>query len=137
MRLLACLSLIALLAGCATPRETCIAERTRDIKVVDALIERDLATLERGYALDRETRVTPRLQLCNGLVSVGGRIALGTSTCFEPRAETRVVPEAVDLDAVRRRLESLERKRVELVARTRAGVEACRAAYPVEAAAAQ
>lgn len=107
-----------------------MADATRDIKVVDGLIARDRATLDRGYALETETLIGSSLQFCQGAFSFDGHLGIGTSTCIGPRAETRTVPAAVDLDAVARRLTALERKRAELAARTEAGVAACRAGYP-------
>jgi hypothetical protein len=130
MRPVPWLAVLAALAACATPQERCISEATRDIKVVDHLIARDRATLDRGYALAVETWVHPRLQFCQGLVSFDGYVGIGTSTCIEPRSESRVVAEAVDLDVVARRLASLERKRVELADRTETGIASCRATYP-------
>lgn len=130
MRPILALCALAAIAGCATPQERCAADATRDIEVLDGLIARDRATLDRGYALDTETRVRSRLQFCQGVVSVGGNVGIGTTACIEPRAETRTVPQAVDLDAVARRLDSLWRKRAELAARTEADLAACRASYP-------
>ncbi len=130
MKPILCLPLVAALAACATPQERCISGATHDIKVVDQLIARDRATLDRGYALETETRIHSHMYFCQELVSFGGEVGIATSTCLEPRAETRTVPQAVDLDAVARRLDALERKRVELAEQTEAGVAACRASYP-------
>lgn len=117
-----------LAAACATPRQSCIAAETRDLRVVERLIARDRATLDRGYALREETRFRPVLQVCAAR-SFDGHL-IGTSACLRPEPRTRVVPVAVDLAAVRDRLEGLLDKRAELAARAEAGVAACRAAHP-------
>lgn len=130
MARLACLLPLLLLAACATPRETCISDATQDLRVVDRLIARDRATLDRGYELRREVWVSPSLRLCSGIGDYYGRVGFGTTTCIGNEPRTRVVPVAVDLAAVRTRLAGLEDKRTELERRARADIAACRAVYP-------
>ena len=125
------LPLLFLLVACATPQEACVSRETRDLRVLDTLIARDSATLERGYALAEETRWQPTLTFCSGS-SFGGHShhGFGTTACFRPEPRTRTVPVAVDLDDVQARLDGLLEKRAELSARAEAGVSACRSLFP-------
>ena len=121
---------LALLAACATPRESCIADQTRDLRVIDGLISEDEATLRRGYALDRRVVQRSRVTLCTSYASRSGRISPSLGYCTGSRLDTRLVPEAVDLSEVRQRLAGLREKRAELGTAASRGVAACRAQYP-------
>ena len=130
MKSLLALSALTLLAACATPREACVAQQTRDLRVVDGLIAEEEATLARGYALDRRTELRPRLTLCTGLSRGNDGLSTGVRYCSAPETRTRVVPQAVNLGEVQARLDGLRTKRAELSDRAARGAAACRARYP-------
>ena len=123
------LAALALLSACATPRDVCVSQQTRDLRVVDELIAEDEATLARGYALDRRTELRSRLTLCTGLSRGNGRLSTGVRYCSAPETRTRVVPQAVNLREVSARLEGLRAKRAELSAQASRGIAACRARF--------
>jgi len=45
---------LALLAACATPREQCISDVSRDFRVLNSLVAQTQANLARGYAVVEE-----------------------------------------------------------------------------------
>lgn len=114
--LLACLALVA----CASPEEQCINAATRDLANVNRLIVQTETNIARGYAIDTETRVSPRLTFCTGY-----RDNIGVSFCTADRLVERKKPVALDLDAERRKLASLQEKKRELEVVTRRAITAC------------
>ncbi len=126
MRSLALLPLLGLLAACATPQQRCVAEGTKDLRVVRSLIDETRQNLDRGYALTSETTVTPRFRVCTGTGS-GGTVARG---CWDDRVIQRDKPVSIDAAAERRKLAELERKERELARRASDRARQCQAQYP-------
>jgi len=112
------------LAACASPQVRCERAATSDLRTVTELIAETEATLERGYAWRTEER-TVRVGL-TGCIGGGGLIYTGVCAGEETRTVRR--PVAVDLDAERRKLDSLRRKQAELRAEAAVAVAQCRAA---------
>ena len=100
------LPLVAL-AACATPREQCISDVTRDTKVLSSLINETRGNLARGYALDRRQDVRTVSSTCRGRDENGD---LFTFRCEETDTFTTTVPVAIDLNAERAKLASLEER---------------------------
>jgi hypothetical protein len=118
MRPLATISALLVLAACATPREQCEARATRDLRVVNQLIDESRAVLARGYAIETVDTVYPRMTLC--------RIGDGRSEiCWVDDLRRTTRPVAVNLDEVRATLASLLKKKDELEVTTRAALAAC------------
>ena len=118
MRLPLALAALALLAACATPRERCEAEAVRDLRVVDRLIAENRAILERGYAIETERTVRPRMTFC--------RIGDQSEICWVDDVRTSTRPAAVNLTEVQATLASLVENRGRIETRARAALEACR-----------
>ena len=122
------LTALLALAACLAPREACLNEVSRDLRVVRGLIDDTQATLDRGYAIRTETRLVQYQEFCFRHGKKNGR---GHFTfCDRIQAVTSREPVAVDLDAERRKLNSLKRKERDLIARTQANIESCKKAYP-------
>ncbi|APX89505.1 hypothetical protein BV394_07070 [Brevirhabdus pacifica] len=126
MRSLALLPLLGLLAACATPQQRCIAEGTKDLRVVRSLIDETRQNLDRGYAMTTETRVTPQFRVCTG-TRAG---VAGVQGCWDNRVSEQRKPVSIDLAAERRKLEELERKERELARRAADRARQCQARYP-------
>lgn len=92
---------------------------TQDLRTVNALIDETRANLQRGYAL--ETRIDPTVALT--FCSAPGNARFCTGTRFTEREE----PVAIDLNAERAKLISLNEKKRELEAAAAAEVARCRA----------
>ncbi len=125
---------LALLAACGTPQEQCIAQNTRDLRVLDRLITESQGNLARGYAfVDVETTHTrwvrcepPTVEtLPDGTVRrEPGRMCLDDITVTERR------PAAIDLGAEKSKLVSMQKKRAELAKAAVPVIAACKRAYP-------
>lgn len=129
MRAFLVLPLVALAAACASPRGQCLAEATRDVRVLDHLIAETELALARGYGVERETTYAPRATFCGGY-GYGRYGYYGLSTCYEPYPVTRETPVAIDPAAERRKLAELKAKHREAVVRMKEDVRACNSAYP-------
>ncbi|WP_341366632.1 hypothetical protein [Yoonia sp. BS5-3] len=120
------LPLVALTA-CATPREQCIADVTRDTRILSSLINETEANLARGYALDERREVRTITRTCRGETSEGEAFSF---PCKDTRTVTTTQPVAIDLEAEAAKLESL-RERFELVqAGSNQAVAQCIAVHP-------
>jgi len=125
---------LAALAACGTPQEQCIAKNTRDLRVIDRLINETQGNLARGYAfVDVETTHTrwvyceaPTVErLPDGTVRrEPGRMCLDDITVTERR------PAAIDLGAEKAKLASMQKKRAELAKAAVPVIAACKRAYP-------
>ncbi len=115
-----------LLAGCATPRQSCLSQVTRDQRVLEALTEQTRANVARGYALEERTDVSPRLTFCTGTRNGN----FGTQICNRNTLVRRAVPVSIDLDAERAKLRSQTARLAELRGRTDAAARQCAARYP-------
>ncbi|MGZ9812054.1 hypothetical protein ACXN5S_16445 [Pseudoroseicyclus sp. H15] len=124
-RLLLALPLLA--AACATPQEQCIARATQDLRTLGGLIAQTRGNIERGYGLTTEQEVRVRNRLCRGETASGEPF---TYECQETETVDRRVPVALDLDAERAKLSSLERQRDREAAQAQSQANACRQAYP-------
>ncbi len=126
--------LFALLAACGTPQERCIAQVTRDLRVVDELIQEGELNLARGYAIEEVTDYRPEWVDCGPPFvryrANGERIYYPPRRCFDQVPYTVRQPKAIDLAAEARTLEQLKKKRVQLARQAIPAVEQCRAFYP-------
>ena len=115
------------LAACATPREQCINEVTRDAKVLSALVNQTQANLARGYALEQRQELRTVRGTCRG------RDEDGESFFFswdETETFTTTVPVAIDLKGEQAKLESLQERLAVTQAASNHAVVQCIAQYP-------
>lgn len=118
-----------LLSACATPRESCLAEVTREARVIDALITQTRGNLERGFAIEEEQDIRTRRRFCTGRNEDGSVFQF---RCEETDTVTVQVPVAVDLNAERAKLESLLQRQQQNQANVQAGIAQCNARFPAE-----
>jgi hypothetical protein len=124
------LPLAALLAlvSCATPQQACINRETRDLRTLDRLIAETQGNIARGFAIEEYTVDITVVGTC--LESPGpGQPAVAVS-CFREREVTRTRPRAIDLNAERAKLASMQAKRAELARAAAPAVASCRAQFP-------
>ena len=117
---------LVVLAACATPREQCINDATRDLRVLGMLIEETRGNLARGYALDEQQEVRTISDTCTARNEDGDVFSFN---CPKTRTFTRTVPVAIDLNAERAKLASLEARFVEMQAASNKVVAQCIAIY--------
>ncbi len=114
------LLLLLFLAACATPRESCSRDATRDLAVLDDLIAESRINLARGYALEREPTTRASFNFC-----AGDELFF----CSANEAAVRVRAVAIDPGLEERKLASLVAKRAQTRARTDAAIRACASRY--------
>lgn len=120
------LPLVALTA-CATPREECISDATRDTRVLSGLINETRANLARGYALDQRQDVRTLTRTCRGKNDDDSTFFF---PCNETETFTTTVPVAIDLEAEQAKLRSLEERFAVTQASSNQAVAQCIAVHP-------
>jgi hypothetical protein len=114
------------LAACGTPQEQCIAKSTRDLRVVESLINQAQGNLARGYAYEEKVIFVPQWQTCEPIDPKTNKPNL----CLEDVPETVTRPVAIDLEAEAAKLRGLEAKQKSLTSQAQGAISACKAAYP-------
>lgn len=115
-----------LLSACATPRERCIADATRDQVVVTQLVAQLEADLARGYGMKSVQVVTPVWRPCHGWYHHPGAPMM----CWRDEISMVQKPVPIDLAATKARLAELKAKQADLANATPARVAACQTQYP-------
>ena len=131
MRPIVALPLLFALFACGTPQEQCIARETRDLRVVDRLIEETQGNLQRGYALEEITIERTVWVDCTPQVKKGDPKP-EPKLCLDEVSDTITRPKAIDLAAEQRTLDSLLVKRRDLARAAERVISACKEAYPEE-----
>ena len=115
------------LAACATPREACINEASRNLKIIDQLIVETRANLERGYAVEEKTEVRTVRKMCSTELPTGETVK---TPCSDVETRTVKVPVAVDLEEEAAKLASLTKRREAEAASVASAAQVCQATYP-------
>lgn len=115
------------LAACATPREACINDALRDVRINDSLIAQTRANLDRGYALEERQDVRTIRQTCRGTTAEGVSFRY---RCDRVQTFTTDVPVAIDLNAEQAKLESLVQRQRDLRTVSEQAIAQCIATFP-------
>jgi hypothetical protein len=115
------------LAACATPREQCISDATRDLRVMNALVAETQGNLARGYALVEQQEIRTIRRTCRGENRDGSTFRY---PCDETQTFTTNRPVAIDLNAERAKLNSLVERRAQEQARSDQIVLQCISIHP-------
>jgi len=118
---------LVVLTACATPREECIDQVTRDTKVLSNLINETRGNLSRGYALEERQEVRTVRGTCRGRNEDD---SIFTFRCDETDTITTKVPVAIDLNAERAKLTSLEERFAQTQTASNQAVLQCIASNP-------
>ena len=118
---------LAALAACATPQEQCISDATRNLRVINGLVNETRANITRGYALEQVQTVRTVPRMCTGETASGDSY---TYRCDETETITSSRPVAIDLTAEQAKLTSLLDRQAQAQAASDAAVAQCRALYP-------
>lgn len=116
-----------LAAACATPRESCISQAQRELRVVNSLVAETQGNIARGYAIDTRQDVRTVQSICQGRAPDGTPIRIG---CQEVETFNRRVPVAIDLNAETRKLNSLLDRQVQMQRTSDQAVQQCIAIHP-------
>ena len=115
------------LAACSTPQERCINSTNSDLRVIGGLITETRANLTRGFAIREVQDVVTVDSTCDGVNEDGVEF---TVECEKLETVTRQEPVAIDLNAERAKLASLEERLLQLQANQAAAIAQCRAQFP-------
>lgn len=121
------LALLPLLAACATPQEACLADVNRDQRVLNALVVETRGNLDRGFAIKSEQRFREVNDICKSRLPDGTEIR---TACKRTEVRDIDVPVAIDLNAERAKLESLEERQLQMQVNAEAARRQCIAANP-------
>ena len=127
MRLALTILPLAALAACATPREQCLSQATRDARINAALIAEVEGNISRGFGVEVEERVRRVPRRCRGETESGEPVI---TECDDVRIDKVRKPVALDLNAERAKLRRLLAERDRIAARTGTAVSQCQALYP-------
>lgn len=116
-----------LVAACATPREQCINDASRELRVLNSLVSETRANIDRGYALEETQEVRVVQTTCAGTNEDGSTF---TFACEETRTVEREVPVAIDLNAEQAKLDSLLERQSQLRTSTDAAIQQCVRVHP-------
>ncbi|WP_050528116.1 hypothetical protein [Pseudorhodobacter aquimaris] len=131
MRTLILISVLAVMAGCGTPQERCIAGATRDLRIVDRLIGETNRNLERGYALEEVVRTRTRWVMCRPpKAATKDEKAKPARMCLRDSHYTVTRPKAINLAEEREKLAELQKKRTTLLRSAAKEVADCKIAHP-------
>lgn len=115
------------LAACATPREACISQGTRDLRSVERQLAQSELALSRGWVTETRERFGWIEETCEGVDDAGEPY---TYECREPgwvEAEVRV---PVNRQAEQARRDALAAQRDALLRQAQPLIAACTAAHP-------
>jgi hypothetical protein len=125
-RTLFILPLIALTA-CATPREQCVNDASRQTRVLTQLVNEARGNLARGYALAESTDVRTLTRTCRGR---DANDEVFTYPCNETETFTTTRPVSIDLDAEQVKLAQLERRLSQAQTNANTSIAQCIAIHP-------
>ncbi|MCT8161584.1 hypothetical protein [Pseudoruegeria sp. SHC-113] len=112
-------------AACSTPRERCLNAATENLRTVEQLIAQTEANIQRGFGVETDYRITTGFDWCYDRF---GRMY----TCTVPRSVPVTRPVAIDVNAEKAKLASLQEQRRRLAKEAEAPVAACNAQFPPE-----
>lgn len=127
MRIVLLFAPLLVLAACATPREACLDEVNREVRVLDHLIGVTRANLARGFAVEERQEIRTRRTFCTGRNEDGSQFRF---RCEETDNVTKNIPIAIDLNAERAKLVSLEQRQRQNISNAQAGIAQCIARFP-------
>ena len=116
-----------LLAACATPQQSCVSSASRELNVINRLVQETRGNVLRGFAIEEREETVVNQTTCEGETSEGVTFEF---ECEETEIETSRVPVAIDLAAEQAKLSSLEQRQQSLRASVDAAIAQCRAQFP-------
>lgn len=121
------LALLPLVAACATPRESCLASVNSGQRVLNQLIVETRGNINRGYAIEVQQKVREVRTTCETTLPDGTEIR---TRCNEVDVRDVDVPVAIDLNAERAKLDSLEERQQQMQSNAQVARQQCIAANP-------
>lgn len=126
MRLISLCGLLVL-SACATPREVCLADANRELRTFERLIAQTRGNLSRGFAIEERQKIKEVPDTCQSELPDGTEISV---RCTKVAVRDVKTPVAIDLNAERAKLASLEERQRQLQINANAARQQCIAAHP-------
>lgn len=120
-------ALPVLLVACATPQESCVNNASRDLRVLTGLIAETRGNLQRGFALVERQEFRTVRTTCKGENEDGSTFLF---RCEKAKTVTRRLPVAIDLNAERAKLQSLEERQRQMQVNLQGAIAQCQAQFP-------
>lgn len=129
------LAFLFLLMACGTPQERCINGATRDLRIVNRLIDETETNLARGYAMEDVVVYRTIWVYCDDAVIVvqpdGSRaVERSPRMCLDDREETIQRPRAIDPASEKSKLRGLKERKAALTKQATPAIAQCRALHP-------
>lgn len=115
------------LTACSTPQDRCIGSANRDLRVINGLITETRGNIARGFAIREVQEVITVRKTCKGETSQGVEF---TFDCPQQETITNREPVAIDLNAEKAKLASLEERQLQLQSNQASVIAQCRAQFP-------
>lgn len=115
------------LAACATPRERCISDATREVRTLDRLIATTQGNIDRGYGLVEVEDVRIIRTSCEGENEDGSTFSF---PCEEAETFTRREPVSINIAEERIKLQQLRERRDAANETVDSRIRTCVATYP-------
>lgn len=110
------------LAACATPREACINDATRELRVLSSLVSETQGNLVRGYAIGERQDIITIAETCEAVSETG---EVTRFPCDRTETRTTEFPVAIDLNAERAKLDSLLERQAILNRQSQSIIQQC------------
>lgn len=120
----------AVLSGCATPKQQCISDATRQLRSVESALVTAQGNVDRGYALH-----TQRVPYTVGRICYDTHPrthALIPYSCPVTQYRTQTTPVAINVAEERRKVAEYRQMLPQLRQQANARVQACNAQFPEE-----
>jgi hypothetical protein len=122
------LSVAALVAGCATPKQQCMSDATQELRSVERALDTAKGNIARGYAVHTQRVPYTVANICYR-THPRTHAAIPYS-CPSTYYRTQTTPVAIDVAEERRKAEDLQRRLPQLRERANAAVRQCNAQFP-------
>ena len=121
------LPLLALLAACGTPQERCISRNTKDLRIVENLIQEVEGNLARGYAVETYRYTDDVWTRCHARDKEGN---IYSYSCVKEIVREDTRPKAIDLKAEAATLVGLRERQTQLQVLAKSVISQCQSLYP-------
>jgi len=118
---------LVVLTACATPREECISDANRQLRVLNSLVAETQGNLARGYAIEESQEVRTLNRTCRGKNEDGSTFRF---PCNETDTITTSRPVAIDLAAEQSKLEGLLQRQAQAKTQSDQRIAQCIAIHP-------
>lgn len=122
------LAVVALVAGCATPKQRCLSQATQELRGVERALDTARGNIARGYAI--HTQRVPYTVAGTCYHTHPRTHAVFPYSCPSTYYRTQSTPVAINVAEERRKAENLQRRLPQMRERANAAVRQCNAQFP-------